>query len=174
MPKFAYQGIKYIPDRENYLKFIDHICTHYFQDMQEAEYFFGLQLEFDEETGDYTQEITEYKGEIRLCPESFPFVVAYHFEEQSDPRGCGKTIIRDIDWRTPEELGITIAKYEEPQVKKCKWKTITSVTKHGRRECRTICNGYCSDCEEYWADGLYLGFTEEEVARYFNAEEREK
>jgi hypothetical protein len=173
MPQMAHQGIRYIPNRENYLKFIDYICTNYFQDMQEAEYFFGLQLECDKETYEYTQGITEYKGEIRLCPESFPVIVAYHFEEQSDPRGCGKTIIRDIDWATMEELGIEIAKYEEPQPKKCKWKDITARSRHGRRKCREVCDGYCADCEEYWAEGTYLGFTEEEVARYFTAEESE-
>jgi hypothetical protein len=174
MPQFAHQGMRYIPDKESYLNFIDYICTNYFQDMQEAEYFFGLKLECDEEIGEYTQEIPEYKGEIRLCPENFPVIIAYHFEEQSDPRGCGKTIIRDIDWKTPEELGIEIAKYKEPQVKKCKWKFVTEHAWAGRRKCREICDGYCSDCEEYWAEGLYLGFTQEEVARYFNAEEREK
>lgn len=94
--------------------------------------------------------------------------------ETDDPRGCGKTIIHDIDWATPAELGIEVAKYETPKPKKCNWKDITSRQRRGRRKCKEVCDGYCPDCEDYWADGLYLGFTVEEITQYFTAEEREE
>ena len=74
----AHAGMRYVPDRESYIQFIDYINKYYFQDTCQTEEYFGFELEYDEETGHYTQSILDYKGEIRNCPESFPAIVYFY------------------------------------------------------------------------------------------------
>ena len=161
-------GMKYIPNKEEYIKFIDYIDRHFFQDMEQTEAYFGLKLECDEDTGYYTQSILEYDGNIGYCPDSFPAIVYYHFEDFEDR--LGKVHIRDVYWETTENLGIKIAEYKKPTVKQCKWRGAL-LSQYGYRKCKS-CDGYCKECEDYWANGCYLGFTEEEWAEYckFNKE----
>ena len=165
-------GMRFIPDKESYIKFIDHINKMYFQDMQQTEEFFGLELAYDED-GYYTEDILDYKGNIRLCPEEFPVVIFYNFDIQVDPRGCGKTYIRYLDWATTTELGIKSFEYEAPKFKQCKWKQ-PILAEHAWKRCKNVCDGYCTDCAEYWAEGTNLGFTEEEWAKYLAAEQKEQ
>lgn len=154
-------GMKYIQDKDGYIKFIDYIDKYCFQDMVQTEEYFGLEFECDDD-GYYTQSILEYKGSIRLCPESFPVVVYYRFEDLEDR--VGKVYIRDVYWETTENLGITIAEYNEPIVKKCKRKGPILV-QYEWNKCKR-CDGYCKACEDYWSDGTYLGYTEEQWAAY--------
>ncbi len=154
-------GMKYIQDKDGYIKFIDYIDKYCFQDMVETEEYFGLELAYDDD-GYNTQSILEYKGNIRLCPESFPVVVYYRFEDLEDR--VGKVYIRDVYWETTENLGITVAEYNEPIVKQCKRKG-PILCQYEWNKCKR-CDGYCNTCEDYWADGTYLGYTEEEWAAY--------
>ena len=149
-------GMKYIPNREEYIKFIDYINRNVFRDCETTERYFGFQLEYDEETDCYTQTILEYNGDIRLCPESFPVVVSFWFDKIKDR--VGKMEVKYFDWATVEELGIKVFEYEKPVVKQCKWKGNVLV-KYEHNKCRS-CDGYYKECEEYWVDGCYLGFTE--------------
>ena len=89
-----YPGMKYIHNREEYIKFIDYIDRNFFKDMEQTEAYFGLKLECDEDTGCYTQSILEYNGDIEYCPDSFPAIVYYHFETLKDR--LGKVEIRDV------------------------------------------------------------------------------
>lgn len=157
-----HHGIRYISSKAEYIKFIDYIDRHFFRDMEQTEDYFGLDLERDECTGDYTQSILEYNGSIVYCPDSFPVIVYYHFEDLTDR--IGKTYIRELYWKTIENLGIKIAEYKKPTVKQCKWRGVL-LSEYAPRKCRP-CDGYCEECEEYWADGCYLGFTEEEWEQY--------
>jgi hypothetical protein len=155
-------GMKYIPNREEYIRFIDYIDRNFFKDMEQTESYFGLELECDRDAGYYTQSILEYNGNIGYCPDSFPAIVYYHFEDLEDR--TGKFWIRDVYWETAENLGIKISEYKKPTVKLCKWRD-TILSKYAWRKCKS-CDGYCKECDDYWADGLYLGFTEEELAEY--------
>lgn len=156
-------GMRYVADKSEYIKLIDYINRNVFRDYQVAEEFFGFQLEYDEETDRYTQTILEYNGDIRLCPKSFPVVVSYWFDKVKDRVGDSK--IQYWDWATVEELGIKIAEYNPPVVKQCKWKGEV-LAQYGYNKCKLNCDGYCKECEDYWAEGLYMGYTEEEWAKY--------
>lgn len=164
-------GMRYIPNREEYIRFIDYIDRNFFKDMEQTEDYFGLELECDECAGWYTQSILEYNGNIGYCPDKFPAIVYYHFEDIKDR--IGKVRIREVYWKTIENLGIKIAEYKEPVVKLCKWKG-DILSKYAPRKC-IPCDGYCEECEDYWMDGCYLGFTEEEWAKYckFSREQRD-
>lgn len=155
-------GMKYIPNREEYIKFIDYIDRHFFKDMEQTEAYFGLKLECDEESGYYTQSILEYNGDIGYCPDSFPAIVYYHLADVENR--VGKVKIREVYWETAEKLGIKISEYQEPVVKLCKWRDIL-LSEYAYRKCRS-CDGYCKECDDYWAEGTYLGFTEEQWAEY--------
>lgn len=154
-------GMKYIADKESYIKFIDYIDRYCFQDIMQTEEYFGLELECDEE-GYYTQSILEYNGNILYCPKSFPVVVYYRFEDIEDR--VGKVHIRDMYFETTENLSIKIAEYTEPIVKQCKRKG-PILGQYEWNKCKR-CDGYCKACEDYWADGTYLGYTEEQWAAY--------
>lgn len=154
-------GIKYISDKESYIKFIDYIDKYCFQDIIQTEEYFGLELECDED-GYYTQSILEYNGNIQYCPESFPVVVYYRFEDIEDR--VGKVHIRDVYWETTETLGITVIEYKEPIVKQCKWKG-PILSQYECNKCKR-CDGYCKECKAHWTEGTYLGYTEEQWAAY--------
>ena len=109
-------GMKHIADKESYIKFIDYIDRYCFQDLIQSEEYFGFKLECDKD-GYYIQSILEYNGNIQYCPESFPAIVYYRFEDLEDR--VGKVHIRWVDWETIENLGIKIAEYKEPVVKQC-------------------------------------------------------
>lgn len=164
-----YPGMRYVANKAEYIKLIDYINRNVFRDYEATEEFFGLQLEYNEETGYYTQTILEYDGNIHLCPKSFPVVVSYWFDEQEDR--VGKMKIRHWDWATVEELGIKIAEYNPPVIKQCKWKGDV-LAQYGHKKCKLNCDGYCKECEDYWADGLYMGYTEEEWAKYCEYDKR--
>jgi hypothetical protein len=155
-------GMKYIPDRDGYIQFINYIDKYCFQDIVQTEKYFGLELSYDEDTGYYTESILEYKGDIGLCPESFPAIVYYRFEDLEDR--VGKVHIRWVHWATTENLGIKVAEYNEPVVKLCKRKGPILV-QYEWNKCKR-CDGYCKECEDYWVDGTYLGYTEEQWAAY--------
>lgn len=150
-------GMRYIADKEEYIKFINYINECFFEDMQITEAFFGLELECDEEAGVYTQSILEYRGDIKNCPESFPAIVYFHLDDYEDR--IGKVSVREFYYETVEQLGIKIFTYEKPNIKRCKWK-LPPLEHLARKKCRCVCDGYCPDCEDYWGDGTYLGFDE--------------
>ena len=77
-------GMKYIPNREEYIRFIDYIDRNFFKDMEQTEAYFGLELECDRDAGYYTQSILEYNGNIGYCPDSFPAIVYYHFDDYAN------------------------------------------------------------------------------------------
>ena len=154
-------GMKYIADKESYIKFIDYIDRYCFQDFIQTEAYFGIELECDED-GNYIQSILEYNGNIQCCPERFPVVVYYRFEDIEDR--VGKVHIRDMWWETTETLGITVAEYNEPVVKQCKWKG-PILSQYEWKKCKR-CDGYCKECKEHWTEGTYLGYTEEQWATY--------
>ena len=167
-----YPGMKYIHNKEEYIRFIDYIDKYVFKDMEQTESYFGLKLECDEDTGYYTQSILEYNGDIGYCPDSFPAIVYYHFNTYRDR--VGNVEIRDVYFETAEALGIEIAEYKEQVVKQCKWMG-NILAQYAYRKCKS-CDGYCKECDDYWSDGFYLGFTEEELAKYceFDRERSEK
>ena len=160
--------IKYIPNREEYIKFIDYVDRNFFKDMEQTETYFGLELECDECTGCYTQSILEYNGKIGYGPDSFPAIIYWRFDNLEDR--LGKVYIRDVYWETIENLGIKISEYVKPVVKQCKWKGVL-LCQYGYNKCKS-CDGYCTECEDYWIDEYYLGFTEEEWAIYCEFERK--
>lgn len=162
-----HSGMKYIPNRDAYLEFIEYINKYYFHDTQATEEFFGFELMYDEDTGEYMQGVLDYNGDIEHCPDSFPAIVYYCLDDQPDTRGGGNWSMRMLDYEPITSLGIEVASYKKPAVKRCNW-NILSV----HRECKHDCDGYCSDCEDYWVDGNYLGFTFEQLEDYYkNAED---
>lgn len=164
-----YPGMRYVADKSEYIKLIDYINRNVFLDYEVTERFFGLQLECDEEEGRYTQTILEYSGDIRLCPKSFPVVVSYWFDKTEDR--VGKSEIQHWDWATVEELGIKIAEYNPPVVKQCKWKG-EILAQYGYNKCKLRCDGYCKECKDYWVEGTYMDYTEEEWAKYCESDRK--
>ena len=94
-------NFKLVRTKEEYIKFINDVQDK-FGCNEDWEDFFGFKLKWNEETGDVLETIFEYQGELRYCPDSFPAIVYYLFDNKEDRLGnCG---IRILDFTTFEEL----------------------------------------------------------------------
>lgn len=147
---FDLLGMRYIGDRKEYLEFIDYIRTQYYNgDTVMVDDVFGLNLEYDEETGYYTKTVLEHDGDIKVCPDTFPVIMYYKFDETEDR--CGKMTFQEVFWKTPEQLGIKAKRTNLYRIAKCRWK-LPMYEPWMRRGCKS-CDGLCIDCGEYWKEG---------------------
>lgn len=147
---FDLLGMRYIGDRKEYLEFIDYIRTRYYDgDTQAVDDVFGLDLEYDEETGYYTKTVLEHEGNIRLYPDTFPAIVYYKFDKTEDR--LGEMIFQEVFWKTLEQLAIKVERTEPQKVSKCRWK-LPLYESWLHRKCKS-CDGLCIDCRSYWKEG---------------------
>lgn len=79
-----------------------------FEDLQEWEQFFQVELEADEDTGEYLQELKDFNGDIgyKPDPQEFPVIVTFGFEKSYDR--MGDMSFQLWDWKSINELNLAV------------------------------------------------------------------
>lgn len=93
---------KFIRNKEEYIEFLETLRDN-FDCEEDFEDFFGIELAWNEETGEILEELKDYKGIIRLVPKEFPSILVYDFDVLEDCRS-GDIQLKIFDWLTMNEI----------------------------------------------------------------------
>ena len=79
-----------------------------FEDLQEWESFFNVELQCDEDTGEYLINLKDFIGEVGLRPKEseYPILLVYSFDESNSRYGkCSNQVWY---WKSLSEIGLEI------------------------------------------------------------------